>query len=47
VQLQVNRQTTAIALIQAMGGGWQAQWMGGSNAAATDTAVTPAASRAQ
>ena len=46
VQLQVNRQTTAIALIQAMGGGWQAQWMGGSNAA-TDTTVTPAASRAQ
>jgi NodT family efflux transporter outer membrane factor (OMF) lipoprotein len=28
VQLQVNRQTTAIALIQAMGGGWQAEWMG-------------------
>jgi NodT family efflux transporter outer membrane factor (OMF) lipoprotein len=47
VQLQVNRQTTAIALIQAMGGGWQAEWMGGSNAAATDTAVTPAASRTQ
>jgi NodT family efflux transporter outer membrane factor (OMF) lipoprotein len=47
VQLQVNRQTTAIALIQAMGGGWQAEWMGSSNAAATDTAVTPAASRAQ
>jgi len=30
VQLQVNRQTTAIALIQAMGGGWQAGWMDGA-----------------
>jgi outer membrane protein TolC len=30
VQLQVNRQTTAIALVQAMGGGWQAGWMGSS-----------------
>ena len=28
VQLQVNRQAAAIALIQAMGGGWQADWMG-------------------
>jgi NodT family efflux transporter outer membrane factor (OMF) lipoprotein len=41
VQLQVNRQTTAIALIQAMGGGWQAGWMGGSINA--DQATAPRA----
>ncbi len=28
VQLQVNRQTAAVALIQALGGGWQAGWAG-------------------
>ena len=27
VQLQVNRQSSAIALIQALGGGWQAEWL--------------------
>ncbi|MDM0009684.1 efflux transporter outer membrane subunit [Variovorax sp. J22G73] len=44
VQLQVNRQTTAIALVQAMGGGWQAGWMGGSaNTQQTDPATTPRA----
>lgn len=42
VQLQVNRQTTAIALIQAMGGGWQAGWLEGNSAAKTDAATTPA-----
>lgn len=47
VQLQVNRQTTAIALIQAMGGGWQAEWMGGGNAGAETAAPRPAASRTQ
>ena len=26
LQLQVNRQTAAVALIQALGGGWQAEW---------------------
>lgn len=26
VQLQVNRQTAAVALIQALGGGWHAEW---------------------
>jgi NodT family efflux transporter outer membrane factor (OMF) lipoprotein len=36
VQLQVNRQTTAIALIQAMGGGWQAGWMGAGGGGAAD-----------
>jgi len=40
VQLQVNRQTTAIALIQAMGGGWQAGWMDG--AAQAQPATSPA-----
>jgi len=39
VQLQVNRQTTAIALIQAMGGGWQAGWMGAASNA--DQATAP------
>lgn len=44
VQLQVNRQTTAIALIQAMGGGWQAGWMGSSaGAQPADPATTPRA----
>jgi outer membrane protein TolC len=48
VQLQVSRQTTAIALIQAMGGGWQAGWMGDSNNAKADAAAPqPAASRTQ
>ena len=28
VQLQVNRQTAAVALIQALGGGWHAGWAG-------------------
>lgn len=28
VQLLVNRQTAAVALIQALGGGWQAEWAG-------------------
>ncbi len=32
VQLQVNRQTSAIALIQALGGGWQAEWMADAGA---------------
>jgi NodT family efflux transporter outer membrane factor (OMF) lipoprotein len=27
VQLQVSRQSAAVGLIQALGGGWQAQWM--------------------
>jgi hypothetical protein len=40
VQLQVNRQTTAIALIQAMGGGWQAGWMGEGNANAEVATAT-------
>lgn len=44
VQLQVNRQTTAIALIQAMGGGWQAGWMGSSaGTQPADQATTPRA----
>ncbi len=45
VQLQVNRQTTAIALVQAMGGGWQAGWMGRSTAGAqpADPATVPRA----
>ncbi|MFM9924957.1 efflux transporter outer membrane subunit [Variovorax sp. H27-G14] len=44
VQLQVNRQTTAIALVQAMGGGWQAGWMGSSaGAQPADQATTPRA----
>jgi NodT family efflux transporter outer membrane factor (OMF) lipoprotein len=46
VQLQVNRQNTAIALIQAMGGGWQAGWMGEGNANA-EVATPPTASRVQ
>jgi NodT family efflux transporter outer membrane factor (OMF) lipoprotein len=46
VQLQVNRQNTAVALIQAMGGGWQAGWMEG-NAKADAAAPHPAASRTQ
>lgn len=32
VQLQVNRQTSAIALIQALGGGWHAEWMADAGA---------------
>ena len=32
VQLQVNRQTSAIALIQALGGGWQAEWLADAGA---------------
>jgi NodT family efflux transporter outer membrane factor (OMF) lipoprotein len=48
VQLQVSRQTTAIALIQALGGGGQAGWMGdGNNAKADAAALQPAASRTQ
>ncbi|SCX61500.1 efflux transporter outer membrane subunit [Variovorax sp. EL159] len=39
VQVQLNRQTAAVALIQALGGGWQAGWMGGDAQAAT-TATT-------
>ncbi|MET3498373.1 efflux transporter outer membrane subunit [Variovorax boronicumulans] len=35
VQLQVNRQISAIALIQAMGGGWQADWGNSNGTAAT------------
>ena len=27
IQLQLNRQIAAVSLIQAMGGGWQAQWL--------------------
>ncbi|RQO41421.1 RND transporter [Variovorax sp. KBW07] len=46
VQLQVNRQNTAIALIQAMGGGWQAGWMGEGSANA-EAATPPTASRVQ
>jgi NodT family efflux transporter outer membrane factor (OMF) lipoprotein len=30
VQVQVDRQTAAVALIQALGGGWQAGWRGAS-----------------
>jgi len=26
LQLQVNRQLAAVALVQALGGGWQAPW---------------------
>ncbi len=33
VQVQLNRQTAAVALIQALGGGWQAGWMGDAQAA--------------
>ena len=29
LQLQVNRQIAAVALIQALGGGWQTPWQGG------------------
>jgi NodT family efflux transporter outer membrane factor (OMF) lipoprotein len=44
VQLQVNRQTTAIALVQAMGGGWQAGWMGsGAGGQPADAATAPRA----
>jgi NodT family efflux transporter outer membrane factor (OMF) lipoprotein len=44
VQLQVNRQTTAIALVQAMGGGWQAGWMGSSaGGQQADPATAPGA----
>ena len=32
VQLQVNRQSSAIALIQALGGGWQAEWLADAGA---------------
>ena len=27
LQVQVNRQTAAVALIQSLGGGWEAQWL--------------------
>jgi NodT family efflux transporter outer membrane factor (OMF) lipoprotein len=48
VQLQVNRQNSAIALIQAMGGGWQADWMNSSNGtAATAQQQQSAAPRTQ
>lgn len=45
VQLQVNRQAAAIALIQAMGGGWQADWMGATRPAGNSTSNNSAASR--
>ena len=38
VQLQVNRQTAAVALIQALGGGWQAGWTGETLSSAPPTA---------
>jgi NodT family efflux transporter outer membrane factor (OMF) lipoprotein len=38
VQLQVSRQTSAVALIQALGGGWQADW---PVANTTDAATKP------
>jgi len=41
VQLQVNRQTSAIALIQALGGGWQAGWMGSGTEAAAQQPAGP------
>jgi outer membrane protein TolC len=27
LQVQVSRQSAAVALIQGLGGGWQAEWM--------------------
>ena len=45
VQLQVNRQAAAIALIQAMGGGWQADWMGATRPAGNSPSNNNAASR--
>lgn len=43
VQLQVNRQAAAVALIQALGGGWQAGWAGEtlSSAPSTGQAAPP------
>ena len=38
VQLQVNRQTAAVALIQALGGGWHAGWAGETLSSAPSTA---------
>ncbi len=42
VQVQRDRQTAAVALIQALGGGWQAGWMEGGAQAATPAQPTPA-----
>lgn len=47
VQLQVNRQASAIALIQAMGGGWQADWMSNPDGAAATVQQQPTVPRAQ
>lgn len=38
VQLQVNRQNAAVALIQNLGGGWQASWLGAPAASAASPA---------
>lgn len=38
VQLQVNRQTAAVALIQALGGGWHAGGAGGTVSSTPSTA---------
>jgi NodT family efflux transporter outer membrane factor (OMF) lipoprotein len=40
VQLQVSRQSAAVGLIQALGGGWQAEWMG-TEAPRTSSAPQP------
>jgi len=42
VQLQVNRQTAAVALIQALGGGWQAGWAGETPPAAQPVSLRSA-----
>jgi outer membrane protein TolC len=35
LQLQVNRQTAAVTLIQALGGGWEANWLAAQPASAS------------
>ena len=37
VQLQLNRQVAAVLLVQALGGGWQAQWMSAAEPAVVQT----------
>jgi len=41
VQLQVNRQNAAVALIQNLGGGWQASWMATPGTSGAPAAPTP------
>lgn len=44
-QVQLSRQTVAVGLIQAMGGGWDTPWQGGSTAGAATSAADAGTTR--